>query len=250
MQERGKKRGRRRSVQALAAAEDVLPALVRSFVQAGLKPKALRQVFEQAMTDCQEAPVSSFGEAHRQDFSDLAHVLSVWHTDPRFVDPDGRPRALRQTGRLPSFGGLARMASPALPVEEVLKKLLIAGAVEVDSKDRVRALRRELISRRWDELGLWTWQQAVRRLLETLEFNYTVPGLGRFERTAHSERLPARLLPVFNGWIREHGGEFLQMADDWLMQHKRPSDRVEEDDTVTTGVGIYLFVDEPDSRNR
>jgi len=244
MQKRGEQTGRKRGVQA--AAEVVVRPLVRSFLRAGLKPATLRRVFESAVADCRERPRSPALASQRQDLADLAHVLSIWHTDPTFVDATGRPRPLRLKGRSPSFEVLAKAASSSAPADEILKKLLIAGAVDIDAKGRVRALRREFLSNRWDEFGLWSWEQTVRRLLETLEFNYTVPGLGRFERSARSERIPARLLPVFNRWARQHGEEFLRMADDWLTQHEGQVEDTRAEDTVTTGLGVYLFVDEQD----
>ena len=233
----------------MEAAEDVLPTVVRSFLRVGLTPDALQELFERTIGDWREqgAP-SSDGEQRRQDLDDLAHVLSVWHADPRFVDRNGHPRRLRQAGRAPSFEALARIAIPSIPAQEALKRLLIVGVVEIDPRDRVRALRRELVTKQWDELGLWNWRHTARRHLETLEFNYTVPGEGRFERTARSERLPVQSLPLFNRWVREHGADFVQMVDDWLTQHEGPVPTGEDPNAITAGVGVYLFVDEPDEK--
>lgn len=228
------------------AAEDILPAVVRTLLRAGVPDKTLRALVEGTLTDWQaHGPASSDDEAPRQDLDDLAHVLSIWHTDPRFVDRDGRPKRLRQSGRAPSFEALAKIAIPSVTPRDALKRLLIVGAVEVDSRGRVRALRRELVTKQWDELGLWNSRHTARRHLETLEFNYTVPGEGRFERTARSERLPAQLLPVFNRWVREQGANFVHMVDDWLTQHEQ-APAGDEDTVVTAGVGVYLFVDERD----
>jgi hypothetical protein len=245
----GRAKGGKRSDQARQTAEDVLPTVVRSLLGAGLSPEALRTVFERTLRDWREPSVASSDSAEvRQDLDDLAHVLSVWHTDPRLVDRDGRPRRLRQSGRMPSFEALARTAIPSAPPEVALKRLLIAGVVEIDSNNRVRALRREFVTRQWDELGIRYWQQVARRYVETLEFNYTVPGEGRFERTARSERLPVKSLPLFNRFVREHGADFVQMIDDWLTQHEGQSPAGEDPDAITTGVGVYLFVDEPDEK--
>jgi hypothetical protein len=233
----------------MQAAEDVLPAVVRSFLRAGLTPDALHELFERTLGEWREhcAP-SPDGGQHRQDLDDLAHVLSIWHADPRFVDRDGHPRPLRQVGRAPSFEALARIAIPSVPAQDALKRLLIVGVVEIDSRDRVRALRRELVTKQWDELGLWNWSHAARRHLETLEFNYTVPSESRFERTARSERLPVQSLPLFNRWVHEHAADFVRMADDWLTQHEQPGQADEDPDAITAGVGVYLFVDEPEGR--
>lgn len=243
--------GRKRGDPVMQAAEDLLPAVVRSFLKAGLTPIALRELFERALGDWRElCRTSSETASDRQDLDDLAHVLSIWHTDPRFVDRNGEPRRLRQTGRAPSFEALARVAIPSVPAQDALKRLLIVGVVEVDAHDRVRVLRRELLTKQWDELGLWHWRNAARRHLETLEFNYTVPGESRFERTARSERLPVQALPLFHRWVREQGADFVQMVDDWLTQHEGPAHADEDQDAITAGVGVYMFVDEPDGQRR
>ena len=245
----GRARRRKRSVDALQTAEDVLPTVVRSFLRAGLTPEVLRTVFNRILEDWRESPSPSSDSGNvRQDLDDLAHVLSIWHTDPRFVDRNGRPRRLRQSGRAPSFEALARIAIPSVSAQDALKRLLIVGVVEIDSHNRLQALRRELVTQQWDGLGLWHWRHAARRYLETLEFNYTVPGEGRFERTARSERLPGKSLPVFNRWVREHGADFVQMVDDWLTQHEGTVHAGEDADAITAGVGVYLFVDEADGQ--
>ena len=239
--------GRERSGQAETAARHVIRPLVRSCLQVGLSADAIRDVVETAIADSQEAVGSQESTTElgpRQDLADLAHVLSAWHTRPDYVNETGVPRTLPRRGGAPSFEALARSANPALDPELTLERLLLAGAVSVDSDQSVRVLRREFVSREWDEVGLWSWHQSARRLLETLEVNFTGASGGRFERAARSERLPRSLLPVFNAWVHEHAAEFLRIADDWLTQHEVAD--VDDDmlDTVTTGIGIYLFVDE------
>lgn len=247
MDKRGRYLGRERGGQAASAAHDVIQPLIRSCLQVGLSPDTIRTVVETAIADNERVTESAPGATApipRRDLADLAHVLSAWHTQPAYVDASGAPRALRRQGRAPSFEALARAANPTLDPAQTLDRLRLAGAVSIDHDQRIHVLRRELLSRDWDEVGLWSWREAARRLLETLEFNYTEAGAGRFERAARSERLPRSLLPIFNAWVREHAEEFLRTADDWLTQHETFTED-DDIDTVTTGVGIYLFVDDP-----
>lgn len=239
--------GRDRSGQIEAAARHVIDRLVRFCLRVGLSPDALRNMVDMALTESQQKSKIGVGASKfqsRQDLADLAHVLSAWHTQPDYVDKNGLPRPLSRRGAPPSFEELARYANPSLDPAVTLQHLSVAGAVSVDTNQRIRVLRRELVIREWDELGSWSWHESARRLLETLEFNYTVSGIGRFERAARSERLPRPLLPVFNAWVREHAAEFLRTADDWLTQHEVRN--VDDDvcDAVTTGIGVYLFVDD------
>ncbi len=247
MQDSGKNNGRERSDQAESAARHVIRPLIRSCLQVGLSADAIREVVETAITDSQETvgvQESTTELGPRQDLADLAHVLSAWHTRADYVDKNGVPRTLPRRGSPPSFEALARTANPSLDPELTLERLVLAGAVSIDTDQRIRVLRREFVSREWNEVGLWSWHQSARRLLETLEVNFTGASAGRFERAAHSERLPRSLLPVFNAWVREHAAEFLRVADDWLTQHEVADVDDDRLDTVTTGIGVYLFVDD------
>ena len=138
---------------------------------------------------------------------------------------------------------LAALAVPGSSAEQVLEQLVRLEGVSIDEAGQIRALRRELLVRTWDKTGFSNWQQSVRRYLDTLEFNYSVPEQGRFERASHSERLPVELLPVFNRWVREQGTDFVQIVDDWLTRHET-SDTADPGNLVRAGVGVYLFVEE------
>jgi len=249
MENGGRQGVRNTNGQAESAVRYVIHPLIRSCRRVGLTADAIRAVVDIALAETHDA-----GEVQerrtdprpRRDLADLAHVLSAWHTRPDYVDDNGAPLMLRRHGSPPSFEALARSANPSLDPDLTLERLLLAGAVSLASDQQIRVERRELVAREWDELGLWSWHETARRLLETLEFNYVAAGIGRFERAARSERLPRTLLPVFNAWVREHAEEFLRAADDWLTQHEGADAEADDVATVTTGVGIYIFVDEPE----
>jgi hypothetical protein len=64
-----------------------------------------------------------------------------WFTDPRFVDDNGKPRALPVTGTA-SFQDLVKQFSGDIPKRAVLDELLAAGMVQRDSSGCLRAVRR------------------------------------------------------------------------------------------------------------
>ena len=227
-----------------ARAEVLLRSLFRALLGAGMSVDAIKTLAERALSSAHRACESAAHyQAQRQELDDLAHVLSVWHTDPAYLDPEGGPCPLHLTGPGPSFESLTALAMPGIPPNRVLDQLIRLEGVSVDADGLICALRRELLVRTWDETGFSNWQQSVRRYLDTLEFNYSVPEQCRFERASHSERLPAELLPVFNRWVQEQGTDFVQIVDDWLTRHES-NDSDDQSDLVRAGVGVYLFVEE------
>lgn len=229
-----------------AGAEPLLRSLFGSLLGAGMSVDSLETMAQRALSAAQHTcDTAAADRPQRQDLDDLAHVLSVWHTHPAYVDREGGPRPLHRSGHSPSFESLTQLAIPRSPAEKVLEQLIRLDGVSIDADGRICALRRELLVRTWDETGFSNWQQSVRRYLDTLEFNYSAPEQGRFERASHSERLPVELLPVFNRWVREQGSNFVQIVDDWLTRHET-SDTTDDEDCVKAGVGVYLFVDEAD----
>ena len=234
----------RQSDDPYAGAEDLLRSLFRALLGAGMSMDAIGTLTKRALSAAHRTcDTAAAYRPARQDLDDLAHVLSVWHTDPTYVDPEGGPCPLRRSGPAPSFESLVALAVPGSTAEHVLEQLIRLEGVSVDEDGQICAMRRELLVRTWDETGLSNWQQSVRRYLDTLEFNYSVPEQGRFERASHSERLPVELLPVFNRWVREQGTDFVQIVDDWLTRHET-SDAADPDNLVRAGVGVYLFVEE------
>ena len=226
--------------------EQLLTSLFRSLLGAGMSVDSLESMAKRALVAAHRTrDTAAASHRQRQDLDDLAHVLSVWHTHPDYVDRDGEPRPLQRSGHASSFESLTALAIPGSKVELVLEQLIQLDSVSIDGDGLICALRRELLVRTWDDTGFSNWQQSVSRYLNTLEFNYSMPDQARFERSSHSERLPVELLPVFNRWVRDQGTNFVQIVDDWLTRHE-PGDADDSNDFVKAGVGVYLFVEDSD----
>lgn len=225
-------------------AEALLRSLFRALLGAGMTTEAIETLAQRALASAHPTTDGAVPyPAKRQALDDLAHVLSVWHTDPEYLDAEGKPYPLPKAGPVPSFESLTALAVPGSTANHVLEQLIRLESASIDADGRIHARRRELLVRTWDEIGFSNWQGSVRRYLDTLEFNYTVPEQCRFERSSHSERLPLQLLPIFNRWVREQGTDFVQIVDDWLTRHET-SGSADHGDLVRAGVGVYLFVEE------
>src|SRR5262249_34828369 len=76
----------------------------------------------------------------RGDLHDPDHVLTLWFTDPEYVDSSGKPRPLPAVGSTASIKSLVRRVSSKLSVEDALDHLI-----------RNRAIRR--VGRRYIPTG-------------------------------------------------------------------------------------------------
>jgi hypothetical protein len=107
--------GRRRSVPrpAPSALESQARAAMRSFVRVlarrGCAPRDLEQ---QLVRACREIPESWLHEVEARDPGAPAHVLTLWFSDPAYLDALGNPKPLPLRGR----NSIETLAPGSIPV--------------------------------------------------------------------------------------------------------------------------------------
>lgn len=178
----------------------------------------------------------------------LSEVLHYWHTDRRYLGPNDSPIELKLDATSgPSFKSLVKQINPEENPELVLEELLRTASITYVDEQHVRALTRYFIWRRDSTAGIEYFGTSLARLTRTLEHNakFTNADEKRLERCVFADKgLPRHLLPSFQDHALERTNEFLSDLDDWLA---RFSDTTEskEDARVSTGVNIFLYVEEP-----
>lgn len=170
-------------------------------------------------------------------------VLSGWYQDPDFTGPDGAPRTLPLDGD-GSFADLVRRYSGDMPSRALLEELRRVNAVVVEGKNQVRVLSRAFVPRAGDLEGLRMLGTALHDLTATIDYNLTRSGApARFQRTVFSERMPARMIPIFSRITAERAQRFLESLDDWLSARELGPRDKNKNEVTRTGVGIYFFQD-------
>lgn len=181
------------------------------------------------------------GEGAKSHSSLAARVLQIWHTDPRFADSSGRPRALTFTDDPRSFSELVRLVGGDVPAGAVRAELLAADAAAEDVDGTLRALKRHFIPGDLDEDMVVGFSQIVTPLLEALAHNCQNPKEDAFfQRVAYSDSMAFGMLPKLRKFAFEHASAFVHKVDDWLGANEDGGNS-SSTRQPRVGVGVFYF---------
>lgn len=176
-----------------------------------------------------------------ESLNHASRVLSGWHLDHEFLEPDGRPRVLPATGPAPSFEVLLKRYAGDIPVTALVKELVKSGSIERLDDGSYRALRRFYMPTQMDGRAVERAGSVLADLATTVEHNLsrTAREPSRFEGRAQSRRVDERDLPAFRAFVEREAQALLERVDDWLNTHEAPADAK----AVRLGVGVYAIHD-------
>lgn len=220
----------------LHAPQEYLAPLARILHATGHSQSVLVREFTQICRALPERPnrARTRAAAHLRD---LPHVLAHWHTDPQFLDTQGRPLPLPRLGKV-SIAALIRRVYPRQDLREVMEALKRNQAIQRKGRRYLptgRSIR--YATSEVPAHGL----EALRGLLRTLDRNLTPNRRAKrlFERFASNPRVPVRLVARFDRHVRRQALEFLFGLDAIL--GRLESGRRGSERTARVGVGVYLF---------
>lgn len=173
--------------------------------------------------------------------SDATRVLSGWHQDLEYLNPQGAPRPLAERGPAPSFESLFRRYGGDTPFQTLLKELKSAGSVAADARGRLTALRRYHMPAAMSVENVRLFGANLFDHARTLERNVSgQKDARRFEGYATEERIRAADAPAFREFVEERGQRFLEEIDAWLHRHRTDASEPGAE-PVRLGVGMYAI---------
>lgn len=178
----------------------------------------------------------------KREISDAAHVLTLWFTEPAFLDPLGEPRPLPLRGSSQSLAALVRSVDSRLDAREVLRYLLLTGAVRPAGARYVPRARSVLL-RGARGPDYFRTLRVLANMLRTLEHNVRPQRVvrGWFEYFAENPRFPASARAAFDARVNRLGKEFLYRLDAYM--RRREIRRRPGEPTVRLGLGMHLWED-------
>lgn len=211
----------------------------RVAVKTGISRKEvsrLRGVVDRNPSNEQESQVDHSGPP--------ARVLHFWHSDPRFLQPDGSPRVLDFEGSHPSFSSLVRAVAGDVPPGAVRAELRKAGAIVDADSGQIAVTKRYYIPVNVDEKVITVLSSMMFPLAAGLDHNSNPERKvdGFIQRVAFSERIDAKFVPVFRAWSRAEAVRFLESIDDWLAAHETEPESggiIDVGNVVSIGVFYY-----------
>ena len=174
--------------------------------------------------------------------SHAARVLQLWHSDSRFLDAAGKPRALALSGPDPTFGNLIKAAGGDFPPGAVRAELMSAGAIVETDSQYLLPIKRHFIPSDAGEDLLVGFNHIVLPVLIGLERNTSEDGPPQFlQRLAYSDRLSPSTLAAFRRVGQSAASQFVQSIDDWLSANELSGDPAIGSCESRAGVGVFYF---------
>jgi hypothetical protein len=235
----GKALGQSRAGRMEPSAREAVRRFVRVLARSGCPPEAIQA---EVLKTCRGVPKSWANAEGRRRADDAAHVMTLWFSDPAFVDAGGAPRAMPVRGGHLSIEGLVRQVDPNLDVRQVLRFLQSARALKRVGV-RYAPRGRVLIVPGADYMNLTLG--GLFGLLQTIEHNRW-GGRSRGRRLqvySFNPRVPVSAVAGFEKRLRPLAERLLVQADAGM--HLSELGRKKGERTVRMGVGVYQFVDTP-----
>jgi hypothetical protein len=213
----------------------------RVSVRTGLSRKEVRRLRDKILKVS-----GGIEKSHADHSGPPARVLHAWHSDPRFLDTDGLPLALRFDGDGPTFSGLVKAVAGDVPSGAVRAELKRAAAVAETSDGRVVPTKRYYVPGNVDEKAITVMSSMLFPLAAGIDHNSrpnrTADGF--IQRFAYSDRLSPGSVPAFREWSRREAVTFIESIDDWLAMNevpdKLPSDRDGSLPQIA-GIGVFYY---------
>jgi hypothetical protein len=231
-------RSRRKLVPAL---DRFVRLAVRRFVSllvlCGSSPQAILHEVARACARLEKLERAK-GAQVQQEWADLGHALTLWFSEPEYLDRSGRPLPLPLYGDTLSIEALTRRVDPTLDPEEVLHYIERGGGLVREGQHYLAKSRVLIFSGEPRNARPLT---GLFGLIKTLDHNLRLPkgGSGRLERFTRNPRVPLSLVPALENRARRLFAELLTQFD--LQMHKQTTEKREDEPTVTLGVGLYSF---------
>ena len=227
-----------------AAALEAIERFSRVLAHTGISPSKMSSAFRKA---CEKIPRALIRKARREsaEMIDASHILTVWFSDPLYLDPRGVPVALPVHGDAPSMEALVHRVDRSLDPTEVVRYLVRAGALRRTGK-RYAPQTRAIFLRKMGGPGRLHGVRTLIGMLRNLEHNGRPESEAQywFQRTAENPHLPVRARGQMDGKLEHFGMDLLKSMDAEMRVAELAAQGGEP--TVRFGIGIYRFEDEPD----
>jgi hypothetical protein len=213
----------------------------RVSVRTGLSRKEVRRLREKVL----KVP-GALEDSHADHSGPPARVLHAWHSDPRFLDAEGLPRAIKLDGDESSFSTLVRAVAGDVPSGAVRAELKRAGAIAETSDGRLLPTKRYYVPGNVDEKAITVMSGMLFPLAAGIDHN-SRPGRtadGFIQRFAFSDGLSAESVPAFRAWSRREAVRFIESVDDWIAENESPGKSASHRHgglPVISGVGVFYY---------
>ena len=186
-------------------------------------------------------PISA--DDHQVRHNRAVRVIRGWLQDQDFIDDSGEPKHLSISDSSFGFPELVKRYSGDMPARAVLDELLRVGVVRQLDEDNVELAQKAYIPHHSDADMLLLAGDSVNDLLETVDYNLTVPPQhSRLQLSVAYDNLPGESVEIFRHLSREQSMELLRSLDRFLSTQDRDANpNSEGSGRYRAGLGVYYF---------
>lgn len=171
-------------------------------------------------------------------------LMTAWHTDAEFTDDNGRPRPLKPEST--EFRRLVQRQCDEFSCEAIAEMLQETDSAALNEDGELVPRGRTILSApNSDDIDL-NAVEALLDLARAIDINRGKKDAhdGAIQRTCTNDRMPARVAPLFRRMLHERTQDYLEIIDDWLVQHEvREEPESSAEPLQRLGVGVYIICD-------
>jgi len=207
---------------------------VRILARSGYSPQAIES---EVVSACRGAPKVRLSSIESRRMVEILHVISMWFSEPQYLDARGHPRPLPARGSPLSMESLLHRVNPKLDFHQAMRSFEQARVLK---RIGARFVPRSQIfitpAPEYTSSVLW----GLFGHLKTIEHNWGKRGTrARLEQFAWNPRFPVSGAAAFERRIRNIANRLLVRTD--ADMHRRELARRPGERTVQMGVGFYQF---------
>ena len=208
----------------------------RVAVMTGLTRKEVKRIRDK---------IASGMDAHALRVIPPAEILDRWHSDPDFLDNNGRPIELDFDGAGETFTSLVKKYGGDIPPGAMRTELKRVGAVEEVGNGRLKVRKRYFRPIEKEDQLERALSQALYGLALTVDHNLDEsPDHSWVERLAYSTKIKANDANRVRRISQDRAADFVESIDDLFSAYETIHSDDDPDTRPTiVGVGVYYFED-------
>ncbi|NIP52150.1 MAG: hypothetical protein GWN81_20585 [Phycisphaerae bacterium] len=179
-----------------------------------------------------------------------AEILEKWHSDPDFIDDNGRPKNLRFDGEHRSFTSLVKKYGGDIPPGAMRTELKRVNAISEHQDGTLTVIKRFFRPYDLDDQLQRSLGQALHGLALAVDHNLGRPPDDCWvERLAYSTKIRSSDAARVRRISQDRAAEFVESIDDLFSAYETIYHDGEAPEVpAIIGVGVYYFEDaEPNS---
>lgn len=206
------------------------------------------------------------GDSFQREFSNMsrvARVLNEWQRNARYTGAYGVPLELPfdSDRNEPTFSELVKLYSGDMLPRAMLDELIRIGAVRQFDDGTLRLQSSTYLPSPMDEASIEHLGTVIQRVADTLDHNNDKRNAAtkRVERLVYSDQgFPDSKYSDFQKLVRDKSADFLEAINSWIVANElsnnvpdTPAIRAARKGIkrVYAGIGVYQFLDDPDSNS-